>query len=169
MKRLGLRETVMLTGDNQRVAASVAEQLGIDRYAAELLPEEKAQELTATINGIEDGGKVAFVGDGINDAPVIALADVGIAMGALGSDVAVESADVVLMTDAPSKIPEAIGIARRTRRIIGQNVALALVVKLAFVGLGALGVAQMWEAVFADVGVTLLAVLNALRVLRYRR
>lgn len=159
-------QTVMLTGDNQSVADAIARQLGIDRYQAELLPEEKLtalESLMASVNPTQH--KIAFVGDGINDAPVIARADVGIAMGGLGSDAAIETADVVIMTDAPSKVAEAIAIAHRTLRIVWQNIILALAVKGLFIILGAIGLASLWEAVFADVGVALLAVLNASRVL----
>ncbi|MGI0484248.1 heavy metal translocating P-type ATPase [Pantanalinema rosaneae CENA516] len=159
-------QTVMLTGDNQSVADAIARQLGIDRYQAELLPEEKLtalESLMASVNSTHH--KIAFVGDGINDAPVIARADVGIAMGGLGADAAIETADVVIMTDAPSKVAEAIVIARRTLRIVWQNIILALTVKGIFIALGAIGLATLWEAVFADVGVALLAVLNASRVL----
>jgi Cd2+/Zn2+-exporting ATPase len=156
-------QTVMLTGDNELVAAAIARQLGIDRYEAELLPEDKVSALEKILAAAPH--PVAFVGDGINDAPVIARADVGIAMGGLGSDAAIETADVVIMTDAPSKVAQAIAIARRTRRIVWQNITLALGIKLLFIALGAIGIASLWEAVFADVGVALLAVLNASRVL----
>ncbi len=160
-------ETAMLTGDSQAVADSIAKQLGLDQYRAELLPEDKVSALEALLarTGSKQS-KVVFVGDGINDAPVIARADVGMAMGGLGSDAAIETADVVLMTDAPSKVAEAIQIAHKTLRIVWQNIVLAMAVKAIFVILGALGVATLWEAVFADVGVALLAILNAGRVLR---
>jgi Cd2+/Zn2+-exporting ATPase len=139
--------------------------LNLDDYRAELLPEDKVSAIE-TLLADGHAGKLAFVGDGINDAPVIARADVGIAMGALGSDAAIETADVVLMTDAPSKVAEAIQLGKRTRKIIFQNIALALGIKGIFILLGAFGVASMWEAVFADVGVTILAVFNATRVLK---
>ncbi|MGF1480468.1 MAG: heavy metal translocating P-type ATPase [Cyanophyceae cyanobacterium] len=158
-------QTVMLTGDSQPVAEAIARQLGIDRYQAELLPEDKVAALESLMT-IDPNYKVAFAGDGINDAPVIARADVGIAMGGLGSDAAIETADVVIMTDAPSKVAQAIAIARRTLRIVWQNIIIALAVKGGFIFLGAFGVATLWEAVFADVGVALLAILNASRVLR---
>jgi Zn2+/Cd2+-exporting ATPase len=163
LKALGIQKTVMLTGDRSSVAARVAQQLGIDDYQAELLPEGKVQAIESLLSKT---AKVAFVGDGINDAPVLARADVGIAMGAFGSDAAIETADIVLMTDAPTKIVEAIHIARRTQAIVWQNIIIAISVKLLFIGLGLLGVATMWEAVFADVGVALLAILNATRVMR---
>ncbi len=164
LKKLGIRRTVMLTGDNRKTAGLVAEQIGIDEYFAELLPEDKVKKLTELI--AEEEGFTAFVGDGINDAPVIALADAGIAMGELGSDAAIETADIVLMTDAPSKVAQAVRISRKTKTIVLENIVFALVVKLLFVGFGAAGIAGMWEAVFADVGVALLAILNAMRVLK---
>lgn len=155
----------MLTGDNEAVAAGVAKQLGLSGYRAELLPEGKVDAIEQILR--EAGkGKVAFVGDGINDAPVIARADVGMAMGGLGSDAAIETADVVIMTDAPSKIAEAIQIGRKTHRIVIQNIVMAMVIKAFFILLGAFGLATLWEAVFADVGVALLAVLNATRVVK---
>lgn len=159
--------TAMLTGDSEPVARLIADQLSIDNYWADLLPEDKVSALEAIMkSGHSARHKVAFVGDGINDAPVIARADVGIAMGGLGSDAAIETADVVIMTDAPSKVSEAIALAHRTHRIVWQNIALALGVKAIFIGLGAIGIATLWEAVFADVGVALVAILNASRVLQ---
>ncbi|MEH2246767.1 heavy metal translocating P-type ATPase [Nostoc sp.] len=166
LKQMGVEKTVMLTGDNQAIASRIAQQLGIDTYEAELLPEEKVNAIEKLISTAGKHGKVAFVGDGINDAPVIARADVGMAMGALGSDAAIETADIVIMTDAPSKVAEAIQIARKTRRIVWQNIGFALAIKAVFIGLGILGVATMWEAVFADVGVALLAIFNATRVMK---
>ena len=165
LKALGVRKTVMLTGDRREVAEHVAQTLGIDEYHAELLPEEKVEFFSRNEEG---GNKTAFVGDGINDAPVLARADVGIAMGGLGSDAAIEAADVVLMDDKPSKIALAIRIARRTLAIARQNVAFAIGVKVAVLILAAIGIATMWLAVFADVGVTVLAVLNAMRALRVK-
>jgi len=162
LHRKGVR-TVMLTGDNKFAAGSFAKELNIDEYYAELLPENKVEHIERLLN---KKGKVAFVGDGINDAPVLARADVGIAMGALGSDAAIETADVVLMTDSPSKVADAIEIAKRTRTIVWQNIIFALGVKSAFIVLGILGVANMWEAVFGDMGVALIAILNATRVLK---
>ena len=160
LRELGVDRTVMLTGDRREVAENVANTLGLTEYHAELLPADKVTKVEAL------GGNFAFVGDGINDAPVLARADVGIAMGGLGSDAAIEAADVVLMDDKPSKIALAIRIARRTISIARQNVAFAIGVKLAVLVLAALGMATMWMAVFADVGVTVLAVLNAMRALR---
>ncbi len=160
-------ETAMLTGDRQSVADGIAQRIGIDQHRAELLPEDKVNALEAFLQQAKrTNGKVAFVGDGINDAPAIARADVGIAMGALGSDAAIETADVVIMTDSPAKVAEAIAIARRTLKIVWQNIILAMAVKALFIALGAIGIATLWEAVFADVGVALLAILNAGRVLR---
>ena len=158
---LGVNRTVMLTGDRQEVADNVAKQLGLTEYHAELMPADKVTHVEQLM-----GDGLAFVGDGINDAPVLARADIGIAMGGLGSDAAIEAADVVLMDDKPSKIATAIGIARRTLVIARQNVWLAIGIKLAVLVLAAFGVATMWMAVFADVGVTVLAVLNAMRTLR---
>lgn len=158
-------QTVMLTGDSQTVADAIARQLGITRYQAELLPEDKVDALESIMASVKSPRHtVAFVGDGINDAPVIARADVGIAMGGLGSDAAIETADVVIMTDAPSKVAQGIAIAHRTLAIVWQNIILALTVKGIFIALGAIGIATLWEAVFADVGVALLAILNASRV-----
>ncbi|MDR0995456.1 MAG: cadmium-translocating P-type ATPase [Tannerella sp.] len=164
LKRMGVRRTVMLTGDDPQIAAAVGRDLGVDEVYGGLLPDgkvEKMEKLHAARRG-----SVAFVGDGINDAPVLARADVGIAMGALGSDAAIEAADVVLMTDEPHKIAQAMRIARSTKRIVWQNILFALAVKALVLLLAAFGMATLWEAVFADVGVALLAVLNALRILK---
>ncbi|MCF6171343.1 MAG: cadmium-translocating P-type ATPase [Bacteroidales bacterium] len=154
--------TVMLTGDNEFAAAAIAKKLEIESFYAGLLPENKVEHIERLLN---KNGKVAFVGDGINDAPVLARADVGIAMGALGSDAAIETADVVLMTDSPSKVVEAIDVSKWTRKIVWQNIIFALVVKALFIILGIFGIATMWEAVFGDMGVALIAILNATRVL----
>ena len=162
LKKLGIR-TVMLTGDRNGVAKNVAEGLGIDEYHAELMPADKVSCIEKYIN---TDGKVAFMGDGINDAPVLARADVGIAMGGLGSDVAIEAADVIIMDDKPSKILRAIKIATKTRRIVFQNIVFALGIKFAVMLLGAFGLANMWIAVFADVGVSVIAILNAMRTLK---
>ena len=169
LKEVGVKRTVMLTGDRKEVAENVAKTLGINEYHAELLPADKVaqvEQLLTITHHPSPNTHVAFVGDGINDAPVLARADVGIAMGGLGSDAAIEAADVVLMDDKPSKIATAIRIARRTLNIARQNVWLAIGIKLAVLVLAAVGVATMWMAVFADVGVTVLAVLNAMRALR---
>ncbi len=162
LRAQGVTRLVMLTGDNPCAAGQVAASLHLDRFEAGLLPEDKVRHLEQLLAEAH-GGKVAYVGDGINDAPVLARADVGVAMGGLGSDAAIETADVVLMTDSPAKLAEAIAIARGTRRIVWQNIVLALGVKAVFVVLGALGLAGMWEAVFADMGTALLAVVNATR------
>ena len=164
LKALGVEQVVMLTGDRSEVAAHVAEQLRLTSYHAELLPTDKVAEVERLLK--EQNAKLAFVGDGINDAPVLARADVGIAMGGLGSDAAIEAADVVLMDDKPSKVADAISISRRTLSIARQNVWFAIGVKVAVLVLASLGLATMWLAVFADVGVTVLAVLNAMRSLR---
>jgi Cd2+/Zn2+-exporting ATPase len=166
LKSMGVRKTAMLTGDSPRIAEAVAAELGIGEAHGGLLPHEKAEKLELMSAQKRAGGKLAFVGDGINDAPVLAMADVGIAMGGLGSDAAIEAADAALMTDEPSKIAEAISIARFTKKIVWQNIVFALGVKAAFLTFGALGAATMWEAVFADVGVSLLAVLNAMRIIK---
>jgi len=165
---VGVRRIVMLTGDRQAVADDIARQVGLTEYYAELLPTGKVEQLERLLAEKTPGGQVAFVGDGINDAPVLARADVGIAMGALGSDAAIEAADVVLMDDQPSKVSTAIAIARRTVAIARQNIAFAIGVKVAVLLLAAFGLATMWMAVFADVGVTILAVLNAMRALSTR-
>ena len=165
LKRLGVEKTVMLTGDREAVGKDVAERLGLDEYHAELLPADKVAHVERLIREKAEGKSLAFVGDGINDAPVLKRADVGIAMGALGSDAAIEAADVVLMDDKPSKISTAIGIARRTIHIARENVVFAIGVKVAVLLLATVGLGNMWMAVFADVGVTVLAVLNAMRTL----
>ena len=165
LRACGVERLIMLTGDNRRAAERVARDLNLDRFHFGLLPEDKVRRLERIAADTDGRGKVAFVGDGINDAPVLARADVGVAMGALGADAAIETADVVLMTDAPAKMVEAITIARRTRRIVWQNIVLALAVKAVFVCFGILGLATMWAAVFADMGTALLAVLNATRAL----
>ena len=169
LKRLGIRKIVMLTGDEKSVAERVSKELGMDSFYAELLPEDKVAKVEELETGLSNRRKqkLAFVGDGINDAPVITRADIGVAMGGLGSDAAIEAADVVLMEDAPSKLVKAVEIARRTGLIVKQNIYLALGVKGFFILLGGLGVASIWEAVFADVGVTVLAVLNAGRTLQH--
>ncbi len=158
--------SVMLTGDNRMAAETFAKKLGMGKYYYELLPEDKVKHIERIIQESPEGSKVAFVGDGINDAPVLARADVGFAMGALGSDAAIETADVVLMTDSPSKVVAAIDIAKRTRKIVWQNIGFAMGVKAVFILLGAVGVATMWEAVFGDMGVAILAIMNAMRVMK---
>lgn len=168
LKALGVGRTVMLTGDNQAEAQRVAEELGLDEVYAELLPHQKVEILEELEGKIKGKGKLLFAGDGINDAPVLARAHIGVAMGGLGSDAAIEAADIVLMTDEPSKIIEGIAIAKRTRKIVWQNIVFAMGVKLVVLVFGAFGMATMWEAVFADVGVALIAILNAMRVKKWR-
>ncbi len=166
IKRLhaaGVKKTVMLTGDRTEVAQAVAEKLGLDEFHGQLLPEDKVNQVESLLGATSEQGKLAFVGDGINDAPVLTRADIGIAMGAMGSDAAIEAADVVLMDDKPSKISSAIAIARKTMRIVWQNIIFALGVKFVVLALAAVGIATMWLAVFADVGVAILAILNAMR------
>ena len=168
LKRAGVRRTVMLTGDAEPVAKAVASQLGIGEYRAGLLPEDKVAQVEALLDEKQPKENLAFVGDGINDAPVLSRADIGIAMGALGSDAAIEAADIVLMDDDPARIALAMDISRRTVRIVYQNIVFALAIKAACLVLGALGLAGMWLAIFADVGVMVLAVLNATRALYTR-
>ncbi len=166
LRKHGVRRIVMLTGDNETAAATVAGELGLDEYHAALLPGDKVERVESLLSEPSRRGKLAFVGDGINDAPVLARADVGIAMGGMGSDAAIEAADVVLMDDRVSKLPRAISIARRTLRIVRQNIVFALGVKAAILALGAFGFAGLRAAVFADVGVAVIAILNAMRALR---
>lgn len=168
LKQLGIRKTIMLTGDTKAVGESVAQELGLDEVYAELLPAGKVEQVETLLEQKSAKGKLAFVGDGINDAPVLSRADIGIAMGAIGSDAAIEAADVVLMDDQPSKIAAAIRISKRTLRIVRQNIIFALAVKALVLLLGAFGFATMWEAVFADVGVSVIAILNAMRALRVK-
>lgn len=166
LKKAGIRETVMLTGDNAAVAENVAQTLGLDKFFANLLPAQKVEKVEALMKDKSDGGKLIFAGDGINDAPVLALADIGIAMGGVGSDAAVEAADIVIMTDEPSKIAQAIKISQRTLRIVRQNIVFALGVKFLVLLMGAEGLATMWDAVFADVGVSVIAIVNSMRALK---
>ena len=163
-----MAKTVMLTGDKRAVGEAVAKKLELDEVHAELLPGDKVARVEALLADTQGKGKLAFVGDGINDAPVLSRADVGIAMGSMGSDAAIEAADVVLMDDDPAKIADVVRISRKTMRIVRQNIVFALGVKGLVLLLGALGMANMWEAVFADVGVSVLAILNAMRALRYK-
>ena len=166
LKREGVKKTVMLTGDVKAVGEAVAREIGIDEVHAELLPGDKVDQVERLLKNTSGKGKLAVVGDGINDAPVLSRADIGIAMGGLGSDAAIEAADIVLMDDKPSKLAVAVRISRKTLRIVRQNIVFALGIKLLFLALGAFGMANMWEAVFADVGVSVLAILNASRALR---
>lgn len=160
------KQTVMLTGDRKSVGESVAQELGVDKVYTELLPDGKVEKVESLLKEKSKKGKLAFVGDGINDAPVLAISDIGIAMGGLGADSAIEAADVVLMTDEPSKIVEAIHIAKKTMRIVKQNITFAIFIKILVLILSAVGISTMWEAVFADVGVSMLAIINALRALK---
>ena len=166
LKAAGVHKTVMLTGDAKQVGEAVAAQLGLDEVHTQLLPTDKVDRVEGLLKEVSPKGALAFVGDGINDAPVLSRADVGIAMGALGSDAAIEAADIVLMDDKPSKLAQAIAIARRTLAIVRQNIVFALGVKLLVLVLSALGLANLWEAVFADVGVSVIAILNAMRAMR---
>lgn len=166
LKNAGVEKTIMLTGDTKRVAQQVASELGIDEVYSELLPADKVSKVEELIENKSEKAKLAFVGDGINDAPVLTRSDIGVAMGAMGSDAAIEAADVVLMDDDPMQISKAIKISRKCIRIVYQNIILALVIKFACLGLGAIGIANMWFAIFADVGVMIIAVLNAIRALR---
>jgi Cd2+/Zn2+-exporting ATPase len=163
LKELGINNLAMLTGDNQLTAAKVASSLKLDNFYAELLPDQKVEKVEELLHS---SNKLAFVGDGINDAPVLARSDLGIAMGGLGSDAAIEAADVVLMTDEPSKIVSALNIAAKTKELVWQNIIMALSIKAAVMILSVLGMASMWAAVFADVGVALMAVFNVMRILK---
>ena len=165
LKKNHIQKTVMLTGDKKQVAENVAKQLGIDELYAELLPDGKVEKVEELLKNKTKNGKLIFAGDGINDAPVLALSDIGIAMGGVGSDAAIEAADVVIMTDEPSKISKAIQIAKKTMRIVKENIYFAIIIKIVVLILTAIGVVSMWWAVFADVGVSIIAILNALRML----
>ncbi|MGL6219257.1 MAG: HAD-IC family P-type ATPase, partial [Lacrimispora sphenoides] len=168
LKAAGVRKLVMLTGDKPEVGQAVGEKLGLDEVHGGLLPGDKVGKVEELLRGKPEGHNLAFVGDGINDAPVLARADVGIAMGGIGSDAAVEAADVVIMTDEPSKLIDAIAISRKTARIVRQNIIFAIGVKVLILILSAAGIATMWAAVFGDVGVSVLAILNAIRALAYQ-
>ena len=168
LKKIGIQKIIMLTGDSKNVGAKIAKELGIDQVYAELLPADKVNKLEELFAEKSSKGKLAFVGDGINDAPVLARADIGIAMGGLGSDAAIEAADVVIMTDEPSKIATAIKISKKTLKIVYQNIIMAISIKVIVLILSALGIATMWAAIFADVGVMILAVLNSFRALNMR-
>lgn len=166
LKQAGVKRTVMLTGDRKAVGEAVAEKLGLDEVFTQLLPADKVEQVERLLDGQAEGRKLAFVGDGINDAPVLTRADIGIAMGSMGSDAAIEAADVVLMDDDPARISVVVRISRKTLSIVKQNIVFALGVKALVLGLGAFGMANMWEAVFADVGVSVIAILNAMRALK---
>ena len=166
LKKNGIKQTVMLTGDRKKVGESVAQEIGIDKVYTELLPADKVQKVEELLKTKTPKGKLAFVGDGINDAPVLTLADIGIAMGGLGADSAIEAADIVIMTDEPSKIVKAIKLSKKTMRIVKENIVFSIFIKVLVLILAAFGLSTMWEAVFADVGVSIIAIINALRVLR---
>ena len=168
LKANGIKETVMLTGDLDNVASSVANEIGIDKYYSELMPQDKVKKVKELASSKAEKGKIVFVGDGINDSPVLTEADIGIAMGALGSDAAIEAADIVIMTDEPERIIDAIKISKKTIRIVMENIIFAIGVKVIVLILGALGITNMWEAVFADVGVSIIAIINSLRTLKYK-
>ena len=168
LKKNNVKKTVMLTGDRREVGENVGKTLGIDKVYSELLPDGKVEKLESLLNEKSEKGKLVFVGDGINDAPVLALADIGIAMGGLGSDAAIEAADVIIMTDEPSKIVKAIHLSKKTMKIVKENIVFAIFIKLLVLALSAFGLSTMWEAVFADVGVSVIAIINALRVLRVK-
>lgn len=168
LKKNYIKQTVMLTGDKKNVGEAVSKKLGIDKVYTELLPDGKVEKVEELLKTKTENKKVAFVGDGINDSPVLALADIGIAMGGGGADSSIEAADIVIMTDEPSKIVSAIKLSRRTMRIVMENIIFAIFVKVAVLVLSALGLSTMWEAVFADVGVSIIAILNALRMLRVK-
>ena len=169
LKKLGVRKTVMLTGDKKSVGESVAKKLGIDEVYTELLPDGKVKKVENLMKEKSEKGKLIFVGDGINDSPVLALSDIGIAMGALGSDAAIEAADIVIMTDEPSKIADSINLSRKTMKIVKENIIFAIFIKVLVLILTAIGLATMWEAVFADVGVSIIAIINALRMLKVKK
>jgi Cd2+/Zn2+-exporting ATPase len=159
----------MLTGDRKEVGESIAQELKMDKVYTELLPDGKVEKVNELLKEKSEKGKLIFVGDGINDAPVLALADIGIAMGGVGSDSAIEAADIVIMTDEPSKISDGIALSKRTMKIVRENIIFAIFVKVLVLVLSAFGISTMWEAVFADVGVSVIAILNALRVLKVKK
>ena len=169
LKKNNVKETIMLTGDRKAVGESVTKELGIDKVYTELLPNDKVEKVENLLEETSEKGKLVFVGDGINDAPVLAISDIGIAMGGLGSDAAIEAADIVLMTDEPSKIVSAINLSKRTMKIVKENIIFAIFIKILVLILSAVGLSTMWWAVFADVGVSIIAILNALRVLRVKK
>ncbi len=168
LKKIGIQKIIMLTGDKESISKSIANKLGINTYCSELLPNEKVQKVEELMKEKSEKNKLIFVGDGINDAPVLAISDIGIAMGGVGSDAAIESSDIVLMTDELSKIAEVINISKKTMTIVKENIILAISVKIVILLLSALGIATMWEAVFGDVGVMIIAILNALRILKVK-
>ena len=168
LKKNGVKKIVMLTGDRKNVGECVAKKLGIDEVYTELLPDGKVEKVESLLKEKSEKGKLAFVGDGINDAPVLAMSDIGIAMGGLGADSAIEAADIVIMTDEPSKIVSSIKLSKKTMRIVKENIVFAIFIKVVVLILTAFGLSTMWEAVFADVGVSIIAILNALRMLNIK-
>ena len=166
LREEGVSNIVMLTGDKKEAADNVAKEINIDKIYSELLPADKVAKVEELLNNKDDSKALAFVGDGINDSPVLARADIGIAMGGLGSDAAIEAADIVIMTDEPSKVAKAIQIAKKTIKIAHENITFAIFIKVLILILSAIGIATMWEAVFADVGVTIIAVLNSFRAMK---
>ena len=169
LKDLGVKKTVMLTGDKKTVGEAVGEKIGLDEVYTELLPDGKVEKVESLMREKTEKGKLVFVGDGINDSPVLAMSDIGIAMGALGSDAAIEAADVVIMTDEPSKIADAIGLSRKTMKIVKENIVFAIFIKVLVLVLTAIGLSTMWDAVFAEVGVSIIAIINALRMLKVKK
>ena len=165
---MNVKQTIMLTGDKKGVGEDVAKKIGIDKAYTELLPDGKVKQVEQLIQKKSENGKVVFAGDGINDAPVLAMADIGIAMGGVGSDAAIEAADIVIMTDEPSKIGKVIKLSKKTMRIVNENIVFAIFVKIAVLILTAIGLSTMWEAVFADVGVSIIAIINSLRMLNVK-
>ena len=168
LRKNNIKQTVMLTGDRKNIGEAVAKEIGIDKVYAELLPDGKVEKVEELLKTKSPKGKLAFVGDGINDAPVLAMADIGIAMGGLGADSAIEAADIVIMTDQPSKIISAMKLSKKTMRIVKENIIFAIAVKVLVLILTAFGLSSMWQAVFADVGVSIIAILNALRALKVK-
>ena len=168
LKKNNVKNTIMLTGDKKEVGENVSKELGIDKVYTELLPNEKVEKVEELLKKKSKKGKLAFVGDGINDSPVLAISDIGIAMGGVGADSAIEAADIVIMTDEPSKIVKAIKLSKRTMRIVKENIVFAIFVKILVLVLAAFGISTMWEAVFADVGVSVIAIINALRILKVK-
>ena len=168
LKKNNVKNTIMLTGDKKEVGESVSKELGLDKVYTELLPDGKVEKVEELLKQKSKKGKLAFVGDGINDSPVLAISDIGIAMGGVGADSAIEAADIVIMTDEPSKIVKAIKLSKRTMRIVKENIVFAIFVKILVLVLAAFGISTMWEAVFADVGVSVIAIINALRILKVK-
>ncbi len=166
LKDIGIKKAAMLTGDRKSTANNIGTFLGMDEIYSELLPQEKVEKMQSLKSKTSKDGKIVFVGDGVNDAPVLAMSDIGVSMGGLGSDAAIEASDLVLMSDEPSKLVDAIKIARKTHKIVWQNIIIVLIIKFAVLALAIIGKSTMWMAVFADVGVALIAVINALRILK---